>query len=139
MANVKQVIVIRKDLNMSPGKLAAQVCHASMGAVFKNSFIDKKWLEGPAGPEQLIKCIPLTPEIEEWFNYRFTKVCLGCKGEVQLLRYAKEAEEAGLTFSLIKDAGLTEFDGVPTYTCLGIGPHESDEINKITGKLQLYK
>lgn len=136
--NVKQVIVVRKDLNMSPGKLAAQVCHASMGAIFKDSFMLPDPREGIIAAESnSLKCIPVTDVVEEWFGYRFTKVCLGCKNEAQLLRFAKEAEEAGLTFSLIKDAGLTVFAGIPTYTCLGIGPHESDDINKITGKLRL--
>ena len=45
---------------------------------------------------------------------------------------------AGLTVSLITDAGATEFGGVPTNTCLAIGPHQAEKIDKITSHLKLY-
>ena len=49
----------------------------------------------------------------------------------------RKCDEAEIPNALITDAGLTEFHGVPTKTCLGIGPWESEEIDKITGELSL--
>jgi PTH2 family peptidyl-tRNA hydrolase len=36
--DVKQVIIIRKDLNMRKGKMIAQGNHASMGVIFNYMF-----------------------------------------------------------------------------------------------------
>ena len=47
------------------------------------------------------------------------------------------AKEAGLTVHMVVDSGKTEFDGIPTKTCLAIGPHEASKIDKITGNLKL--
>lgn len=49
----------------------------------------------------------------------------------------QQAKDAGLIVSLIIDAGLTEFGGVPTNTCIAIGPSWEDDVNKITGHLKL--
>ena len=49
----------------------------------------------------------------------------------------EEADNAGIECHLITDSGKTEFNGVPTNTCLAIGPDYVDEINKITGHLNL--
>ena len=129
--NTKQVIVVRKDLNMRRGKEAAQCSHASLGAVFSKSFV----AETETGEK--MKVIPLSPAMEEWFNVRFTKICLSCDSEAELLALTAKAKEAGLTHFLCRDAGLTEFGGVPTYTTLAIGPAEAFEIDKITKHLKL--
>ncbi|MGK4455994.1 peptidyl-tRNA hydrolase [Klebsiella pneumoniae] len=50
----------------------------------------------------------------------------------------QKAQEADLTVSLITDSGLTEFNGVPTNTCLAIGPHKASKIDAITGHLPLF-
>ena len=69
---------------------------------------------------------------------RFTKVCVQVPDEAALLAVAEEAKKAGLECHVVTDAGLTEFDGVPTNTCLAIGPDEAEKIDMVTGKLQLY-
>jgi PTH2 family peptidyl-tRNA hydrolase len=129
--NTKQVIVVRTDLNMRRGKESAMVAHASLGAVFSKSFV----AETDAGEK--MKVIPLTPTVEEWFNVRFTKICLSCNSEAELLALTESVKEAGLLHFLCRDAGLTEFGGVPTYTTLAIGPAEASEIDKITKHLKL--
>ena len=77
-------------------------------------------------------------EAEElWIRGIFKKVCLKVDSEQELLDIHKKALEAGLVSYLITDAGLTEFNGVPTNTCIGIGPDYADKIDVITGHLKL--
>ena len=83
--------------------------------------------------------IDLTPEQNEWLiNGLFTKIVTQVDSEAELMSVFQAATDAGLTVHLITDAGLTEFNGVPTRTCLAIGPNKSEEIDKITGHLKLY-
>lgn len=126
---VKQVILIRSDLDASTGKIAAQVAHASLAA-----FLNRE-KQDPVG-EGLV--IPLSESDKQWLTNRFTKVCLGVKDEKELLYYYEEAKKRGLKCALIKDAGFTEFSE-PTYTTVGIGPDFNEVINELTGKLRLYK
>ena len=58
--------------------------------------------------------------------------------EAELLAVYEKALEAGLAAHLITDRGLTEFGGIPTRTCLGIGPDYDDLIDPVTGDLELY-
>ena len=58
--------------------------------------------------------------------------------EQELLAVYARALRAGLVVHLITDGGLTEFGGVPTRTCLGIGPDYDDRIDPVTGDLELY-
>ena len=47
------------------------------------------------------------------------------------------AEERGIPCKMIVDAGLTEFGGIPTKTCVALGPYDADSIDLITGKYPL--
>ncbi len=111
---LKQVILIRQDLQLPKGKLAAQAAHASVEAVLKS---DKKL-------------------VQEWRNEGMTKVALKVQDEKELLSYLQQAKEAGLVTALITDAGRTVV-APGTRTCLGIGPDEEEKIDSITGKLKL--
>jgi PTH2 family peptidyl-tRNA hydrolase len=124
----KQVIVIRKDLNMRKGKIAAQSAHASMGAILNY-----------AGPvyEGEIRINVETPAVREWLAGRFTKVCVSVDSEQELLAIYEKAIAENVNVKLIRDAGLTEFNNVPTLTCLAIGPDYPERINPITGHLKL--
>ena len=126
----KQVIVVRKDLNMRKGKMVAQGAHASMKAVL-DLMVDKNdkmtlHLEQP-GYEAM----------KDWIEGRFTKICVSVNSESELLDVYNKAKEKGLICSLITDAGLTEFHEVPTITCCAIGPVWSDEVDEITAGLSL--
>jgi len=115
----KQVIVVREDIKMSKGKLAAQVAHASVIA----SEIARR-------------------EHEEWWRYWWRegqkKVVLGVKSEEELMEIYTKAKHAGLPTSLVEDMGLTE---IPpgTRTAVGIGPAPEELIDNITGHLKLLR
>jgi peptidyl-tRNA hydrolase, PTH2 family len=126
-SDVKQVIVMRKDLKMRRGKENSQAAHASI------MWLVERVQEADGQRERAA----LTVEEHEWMYGSFTKVCLQVNSEEELLEIYGKAKEAGLEVHLITDAGRTEFDG-PTRTCLAIGPDRAMYIDKITGGLKLY-
>lgn len=126
--NVKQVIVIRRDLNMRRGKEIAQGAHASI--MFLSNLVREALPNGHLSQ--------LSEAQEAWITGRFTKICLQVPDEASLMAIHEEAKKAGLESNLVTDAGLTEFGGVPTRTCLAIGPDDAGKIDAVTGKLQLY-
>ena len=112
--DIKQVILVRDDLKMPKGKLAAQVAHASVDSVLNSR---KK-------------------KIKLWKSKGMKKVCLKVKDLEELTSYINKAQEEGLQTSMITDAGKTVFKG-PTTTCAAIGPDNSEKIDKITEKLKM--
>lgn len=122
MPDVKQVIVMRKDLKMRRGKEIAQGAHASM------SFLVKKTIASQG----------FTLLEVEWMAGLFTKVCVRVDSAEQLDEIADAATKAGLHVEMITDSGKTEFAGVPTKTCLAIGPDLPEKIDPITRHLELY-
>lgn len=126
----KQVIVMRKDLNMRKGKMVAQGAHASMKAI-----LDKMMFY----PRDNVMCLNLEKDkaLNDWIIGKFTKVCVSVDSEAELDEIYEKAKSSGLMCSMIVDAGLTEFNGVPTKTCCAIGPEWSDKIDEITGHLKL--
>ena len=115
----KQVIVLRKDLGMRKGKMVAQGAHASLGAILQDGKLKKH------------------KDIDAWLEGRFTKICVSVDSEEELLEIYQAARQAKIVCSLITDAGLTEFDGVPTKTAVAVGPGIPSEVDKITGDLKL--
>jgi PTH2 family peptidyl-tRNA hydrolase len=110
----KQIIIVRDDLKLTKGKMAAQASHASVQAVLKSHKDDlKKWQE--QGMKKVVLKVKDLPELHE---------------------YKRKAEDAGLVVALITDAGHTHLQP-GTITCLGIGPDKAEKIDKITGKLPL--
>jgi PTH2 family peptidyl-tRNA hydrolase len=128
----KQVIVIRRDLAMRRGKEIAQGSHASM------SFLTRRMPAEKRNPTDNSHVVVLRAVEAEWMDGSFAKVCLQVPGEAELLDVYERAMAAGLEVHLITDSGRTEFGGVPTRTCLAIGPDDSDAIDKVTGDLKLY-
>lgn len=126
----KQVIVMRKDINMRKGKMVAQGSHASLKAVL-DLMVHKD--------EKSILHLgqPGYEAIKDWIEGQFTKICVSVNSEAELLEVYNKAKEKGLICSLITDAGLTEFNGVSTITCCAIGPAWSNEVDAITGHLSL--
>lgn len=128
MSDTKQVIVMRKDLKMRRGKEVAQGAHAAM------AFLTRRFhFEGNAVFPPMV-----SPVEQEWLEDSFAKVTVQVNSEDELMEIARNAKAAGLECHVITDSGRTEFNGVPTKTCLAIGPDWSEKIDKVTGHLSLY-
>lgn len=128
MSETKQVIVIRRDLNMRRGKEIAQGSHASMAFLTRRLNL----LDGT------LYSADLTRAQREWLESSFRKiVCQVPDGEA-LLAVELAARAEGLEVHRVTDAGLTEFGGVPTMTAIAIGPDYDAVIDLVTGKLELY-
>jgi len=124
---IKQVIVMRTDLGMRKGKMCAQAAHASM-----KIFFDRFVLAGDKHYS-----FEATSEMAAWIHGAFTKIVVGADTEAQLLLIHEQVKTAGLPVALIVDLGHTEFHGVPTTTCIAIGPAKSEDIDVFTKDLRL--
>ncbi|MDO4443021.1 MAG: aminoacyl-tRNA hydrolase [Slackia sp.] len=140
MYNAKQVIVVRRDLKMRKGKIAAQSGHACVEAVLmalakENRLgdvrVENDWVELDENGRDA------TP-LSEWFARGVAKICVYVDSEEALLELAQRGRDAGFVVALIQDAGHTEFHGEPTYTCLAFEPLYPEQIDPITGGLPLY-
>ena len=132
---VKQIIVMRKDLNMRKGKIAAQAGHAVLSVIFKklNMLDEFFW-----SVEQDKVVFEGDEALDDWFANGYTKICLYVNSEQELLDLKKKADSLGFVTSLIKENGATEFNGVPTYTCIAFEPLPAEKIDILTKDLPLY-
>ena len=102
MGTLKQVIVIRKDLNMRKGKMAAQAAHASLKAV-----TDLCWYTDDHGDR--IFGGTGNNDIVNWLSNDMTKIVVGVESETELLRLYVSVQLHRIPYALIQDAGKTEF------------------------------
>ena len=112
----KMALVIRKDLKLSPGKMAVQVSHAAVSCALESKKSGKYF--------------------NEWYREGQKKVVLKCDDEEHMYFLRDVAKINGLVTHIVSDAGLTE---IPpgTRTCIGIGPGPENLIDKVTGELSL--
>lgn len=130
----KQMIVVRTDLNMRRGKMVAQGAHACLGSFT----LARQVIDGVrGGPGYNIDHSEWEGALYSWIVSGETKVCVRVDSEEELMRVHAAATKAGLPVHLVTDAGHTEFHGVPTRTCLAIGPCWAEEVDRITGELRL--
>jgi PTH2 family peptidyl-tRNA hydrolase len=136
----KQVIVIRRDLGMRRGKEIAQGSHAS------SAWLTHK-LRNPPPPwkrclwslfASTYRSVSLSAAERAWLAESFRKITCQVSGLEELMAVAAAADAAGVACHMITDAGLTQFAGVPTVTCLAVGPDYDDRIDPVTGHLKLY-
>ncbi|KAI5632054.1 peptidyl-tRNA hydrolase PTH2 domain-containing protein [Phthorimaea operculella] len=113
----KLVLVVRTDLNMGKGKIAAQCSHAAVGA------FEKAQKRDPAS-------------LEVWQMTGQAKIALKTDSVDEIKQIADNANKLGLITSLIRDAGRTQI-APNSITVLGIGPAPKDIIDKVTGHLKL--
>lgn len=138
----KQMIVVRRDLKMRKGKIAAQAGHAcveaTLMALAKEHRLDQVRVTPDQGWVYLEEGDAAPTALSDWFDAGVAKVCVYVDSEEELLAIAERGREAGFVVSLIRDAGLTEFHGESTYTCLAFEPLAAADIDPITGDLPLY-
>jgi peptidyl-tRNA hydrolase, PTH2 family len=127
----KQVIVIRRELRMRRGKEIAQGAHAST-AWLAERVLQGMTLNGTADH------VALSAAERSWLQSSVRKVTVKVNSEEELMAVYQAAIEAGLVVHLVTDRGLTEFGGVPTRTCLAVGPDYDDLVDPVTGDLELY-
>lgn len=139
----KQIIIARKDLNMSSGKLAAQVSHGSMS--FLTWIIRNNSHPLACQGEYESKFRIENDLYEQWINGEFTKCILQAKNKNQLLKAKTMAEELGMKegkdFWLIYDNCHTELEPEEngrTLTVIGFKPMDSEIIDQIGRKYHLY-
>jgi peptidyl-tRNA hydrolase, PTH2 family len=110
----KQLILVRKDLNLPKGKLAAQAAHASVEAVWRSSESD----------------------VKRWRSEGMAKIVLRVENEKELLKQLQIAKDAGFTTALITDAGHTVVEP-GTRTCGAIGPAPVADLDRNFANLKL--
>jgi len=140
MYQSKMMIVMRRDLKMRKGKIAAQAGHACIEAVLMALAKEDRMADLVLTSEGMLLRDggkPSTP-LSDWFQYGCAKVCVYVNSEEELLAIAKKAEEKGILAAVITDAGMTEFHGVPTKTCLALEPLAVEIADELTGDLSLY-
>ncbi|VVC98082.1 peptidyl-tRNA hydrolase 2, mitochondrial-like [Leptidea sinapis] len=113
----KLVLVVRTDLNMSKGKIAAQCGHAAVGAY------EKALKKDPEG-------------LKSWQMTGQAKIALKTDSVDEIQQIAKNAKQMGLITSLIRDAGRTQI-APNSITVLGVGPAPKDVVDRVTGHLKL--
>ena len=120
-ADLKMVFLVRQDLKMKAGKIAAQVAHAAIGLyddiIFGNNIYQKEALDF-------------------WVNYGQKKIVLRVPNLDTMLIAYNQCKKENIATCLITDAGLTQVEPM-SKTVLGIGPDKSEKINKITGTFKL--
>jgi len=126
--STKQVIVMRRDLGMSKGKIGAQAAHAAM------SFITRKL--DPCSPLFTYRPEPMKlPAITHWLNESFKKVVLWVESADELHEVYLAAMRRNMIVHRITDNGDSEFKGVPTTTCIAIGPDWDEAFVGLTDHL----
>ena len=112
---VKLALVVRTDLGMGRGKIAAQAAHAAVASVLRTH---------------------ATPAFAAWLREGQPKVVLKVSGETELRELCLAAEAADLPVEVIHDAGRTQVEP-GTATCCAIGPAPVEEIDRVAGELSL--
>ena len=132
----RQIIAVRKDLKMRKGKLAAQVAHATTKLLMNKLSWTEPCHESMGDRKRFV--FLLGPKEGGWLlSGKATKIVVGVEGEEELLALIDKSKEMKIPYQDIIDAGLTEFNGVPTRTCVGFGPALQEELDPLTGHLPL--
>jgi PTH2 family peptidyl-tRNA hydrolase len=112
---MKLSLVVRTDLGMGRGKVAAQVAHAAVAAVLRNHG---------------------SPALVRWLRDGQPKVVLKVNGADELGTVCDAAASAGLPVEVVLDAGRTQV-APGTATCCAIGPATAEDIDRVVGTLSL--
>lgn len=113
----KLVVLVRNDIKMGKGKIAAQVGHASVEAALYAEKKNKK-------------------AFDAWMSGGQAKIVLRVDSLDELMEYGRIAKGNGIHVSTITDAGRTQIEP-GTMTCIALGPAPIGDLDKITGELKM--
>jgi PTH2 family peptidyl-tRNA hydrolase len=118
-SSYKQAIVVRTDLGMSTGKLAAQACHASLGSS------EEARRRSRGGWSR-------------WQAEGGRKIVLAVASKEELMDVWERAGSLKIPRYMVVDKGLTE---IPpgSETAIGLGPVTSTKLDKVTGNIPLLR
>jgi len=137
---VREIIVVRKDLHMPTGKVAAMAAHAAM------TFLTER-LKGPFGEPATYMSGEFTSTQIKWLTQlepgsedqlSFAKIVVAVHSEEELWQVYDNAQRAGLEVHKVVDSGYSH-NKPNTFTCIAIGPDYPDRLNPVTGELGLYR
>ncbi|KAI9783041.1 MAG: hypothetical protein M1835_003889 [Candelina submexicana] len=115
----KLVLVVRTDLGMTKGKIAAQCSHATL-ACYKS----------------FLRYSPESPVLRRWERLGQAKVALQVKSEEEIELLQAQAVSLGLVAQVVHDAGRTQIAS-GSATVLGVGPAPKSKVDEVTGHLKL--
>ncbi|KAI0854768.1 PTH2-domain-containing protein [Xylaria cubensis] len=121
----KLVLVVRTDLGMTKGKIAAQCSHATL-ACYKT--LSRSASRQPTSTEAKI--------LQRWERLGQAKIAVQVKSQDELLTLMGKARSLGITAEVIQDAGRTQIDP-GSLTVLGVGPAPKSLVDQVTGGLKL--
>ena len=131
--NNKMVLVVRTDLNMTKGKVAAQCAHAAVAcykkALKKTPTLLKQW--------ELFGQAKVTLKAPNYEDLAPSDSNVKQSQDASLEALASNAHKLGIVACIIHDAGRTQLERGSS-TVLGIGPATSSTIDSVTGNLKLY-
>jgi peptidyl-tRNA hydrolase, PTH2 family len=112
---MKLVLVVRTDLEMGRGKIAAQVAHAAVAATLASlgGAVFHSWLEN--GQPKVVLKAPTGELLNDIIG---------------------RARTAGVPVQVVHDAGRTQVAS-GTMTCCAIGPAPDDRVDAVTAGLSL--
>lgn len=138
----KQVIVVNKSLNMSPGKLGAMVAHGA------TSFFCEWFKRNVATSNETYNDYSINPNARvdkelfaQWISGSFTKIVLEVEDDAAMKTIIEKAHEYGMVnrqdfFNIVDES--TEFLDIPQWAVIAFKPMEAEKIDPITGELNLY-
>lgn len=141
---LKQVLVVRKDLSMPTGKLAAMVAHAAMTFMVKRLRVvdTTNKVRVPAGGvfsnDEWQWLTELDPGLEEIGQVSFAKIVCAVQNEEELTKVWQDAMAAGLNVETVFDSGHSH-NKLGDFACIAIGPAWPEELEPVTGGLKVYR
>jgi len=114
----KLVVLVRGDLKITKGKVAAQTGHAAVNCALS---IKKRDPDG----------------FDKWSMCGQPIIVLKVGSEREMFEFKAIADTQDINNSMVCDAGRTQIEP-GTFTCLGIGPAPAYVLDKITGELKMF-
>ncbi|SCU89093.1 LAMI_0D12376g1_1 [Lachancea mirantina] len=121
---VRMALVIRQDLGMKKGKIAAQCCHAALACY---RLIASDALRTSYNPELC----------DRWLHHGQAKIALKCPDKEAMDELFAKSISLGVNSYVVHDAGRTQI-AAGSATVLGLGPAPKAVLDQITGDLKLY-